>query len=89
MLGAFSVGDFIPWLGWLDQVSGFDAKVERVFNEFDHFFSAVIDDHMARQDDEDHMDLLDILLQIQNDGSNGVCMVKEHIKAILLVSRVS
>ncbi|KAL5814911.1 hypothetical protein ACOSQ4_025552 [Xanthoceras sorbifolium] len=84
MLGAFSVGDFIPWLGWLDQVSGLDAKVERVFNEFDHFFSAVIDDHMARQDDEDHMDLLDILLQIQKDGSNGVCMVKEHIKAILL-----
>ncbi|KAK3225492.1 hypothetical protein Dsin_005354 [Dipteronia sinensis] len=95
MLGVFSVGDFIPWLGWLDQVSGLNAKIERVFREFDHFFNVVIDDRMARQDDssvglsEDGMDLLDILLQIQKDGTNGIHMAKEHIKAILLVIRFS
>ncbi|TXG50174.1 hypothetical protein EZV62_022698 [Acer yangbiense] len=90
MLGVFSVGDFIPWLGWLDQVSGLNAKIERVFRDFDHFFNVVIDDRKARQDDsstslsEDRMDLLDILLQIRKDGTNGICMAKEHIKAILL-----
>ncbi|KAK2663622.1 hypothetical protein Ddye_002196 [Dipteronia dyeriana] len=31
ILGVFNVEDFIPCLGWLDQVSDLNAKIERVF----------------------------------------------------------
>ncbi|KAJ4712446.1 Cytochrome P450 [Melia azedarach] len=50
LLGVFSVGDFIPWLGWVDKLTGLDAKVERVFKDLDNFLNGVIDDHMIRHD---------------------------------------
>ncbi|XP_059658922.1 cytochrome P450 736A117-like [Cornus florida] len=48
LTGVFNVGGYIPWLVWLNQINGLNAKVERVFNEVDEFLEGVIDDHMDR-----------------------------------------
>ncbi|KAL9439089.1 hypothetical protein AB3S75_024701 [Citrus x aurantiifolia] len=95
LLGMFCVGDFIPWLAFLDKLTGLDARVERVFKHLDSFLNYVIDHHMTRQRQdvatnggvivkEDQKDFLDVLLEIQNDGTNGISMARENMKAIIL-----
>jgi hypothetical protein len=37
LLGKFSVGDYIPWLAWLDRVNGLEAKLDKVARELDDF----------------------------------------------------
>ncbi|CAL2261281.1 unnamed protein product [Prunus armeniaca] len=39
--------DFIPWLGWVSQINGLDARVEKVAKEFDEFLDSVVDEHMC------------------------------------------
>lgn len=44
LLGVFNVGDFIPWLGWINHINGLDAKVEKVAKEFDEY--VVVEEHV-------------------------------------------
>ncbi|GMP53539.1 hypothetical protein CsSME_00018975 [Camellia sinensis var. sinensis] len=82
LLGVFNVGDFIPWLGWVNYVSGLNGRVERNFREFDCFLDEVIDNHMGQwrsgrkkgggKGDDEQMDLVDVLLEIQKDSSSSM-----------------
>ncbi|KAL6177534.1 hypothetical protein ACLB2K_049060 [Fragaria x ananassa] len=47
LLGGFSVGDFIPWLSWVNHFTGVDARVERVAKEFDEFLDTIVEEHMV------------------------------------------
>ncbi|KAH7549807.1 hypothetical protein JRO89_XS13G0084800 [Xanthoceras sorbifolium] len=49
LLGGIDVGTFIPWLGWINRVTGFDAKVDRVAKEFDEFLDEIIEEHLHGQ----------------------------------------
>ncbi|KAI8012615.1 Cytochrome P450 71A22 [Camellia lanceoleosa] len=51
LLGVFNVGDFIPWHGWVNYVSGLNGRVERNFREFDCFLDEVIDNHMGAMEE--------------------------------------
>ncbi|KAK1363195.1 hypothetical protein POM88_038756 [Heracleum sosnowskyi] len=35
LLGSYSFADFVPWLGWVDGISGLDAEVDRVSKKLD------------------------------------------------------
>ncbi|KAI7732379.1 hypothetical protein M8C21_016335 [Ambrosia artemisiifolia] len=37
VLGALCVGNYIPWLSWIDRLSGLDDKAHKVAKEFDEF----------------------------------------------------
>ncbi|KAL6186117.1 hypothetical protein ACLB2K_042239 [Fragaria x ananassa] len=73
LLGSLYVGDYIPWLGWLDRVTGLDAKLDRVAKWFDDFLDVVIQEHMDStvQKAEDEKDFVDVLLEIQQQNSLG------------------
>ncbi|KAK1363204.1 hypothetical protein POM88_038765 [Heracleum sosnowskyi] len=45
LLGSYNFADFVPWLGWVDQISGLDAKVDIVSKELDEFLQGVIQEH--------------------------------------------
>lgn len=96
LLGAFNVGDFIPWLAWVNRINGFDARVEKVAKEFDKFLDAIVEQHICslkRESNgdgsvrgEDHKNnLVDVLLAIQKDNVTGVAIDRESIKALILV----
>lgn len=89
LLGSFSVRDFIPWLGWIDGISGLDAKAERVANEIDAFLNRVIEDHVETGEIsvDKHKDLVDILLSIQKQDSIGFPLEMDSIKALILVKQ--
>lgn len=37
LIGYFSVGDYIPWLYWIDSLSGLKGRVEKAANEIDQY----------------------------------------------------
>ncbi|KAL6319684.1 hypothetical protein AAG906_026746 [Vitis piasezkii] len=89
LLGGFNVGDYIPWLAWVEHVNGWSAKVERVAKEFDEFLDGVVEEHLdggtgsiAKGDNE--KDFVDVLLEIQRDGTLGFSMDRDSIKALIL-----
>ena len=97
LLGGFYVGDFIPWLSWVNRVNGVDAAVKRVAEEFDKFLDGVVEEHINDfngdgisstrvEFGEDKRDFVDVLLEIQRDQMAGFPIDRESIKALLLVS---
>uniref|UniRef100_A0A5B7AB44 Uncharacterized protein n=1 Tax=Davidia involucrata TaxID=16924 RepID=A0A5B7AB44_DAVIN len=89
LLGVLNVGDYIPWLGWLNRVNGLDAKVERVAKELDQFFEGVIEEHMDRHEkesgeDKGQMDFVDVLLEIQRNNMEVSPLQRDSIKSIIM-----
>ncbi|KAF8389814.1 hypothetical protein HHK36_024333 [Tetracentron sinense] len=88
LLGAFCVGDYYPWLRWVDILTGVDAKMESTAKEMNSFLDQVIEDHLVRKRDDNgssHKDFVDILLQVQKDCVVDVPLTRDDIKAIALV----
>ncbi|OVA20837.1 Cytochrome P450 [Macleaya cordata] len=104
LLGVFNVGDFIPWLAWVNNFNGLNRKLEKTFQELDGFLEVVVEDHINRKDErsrssngggggeeeeeEEEEDLVDVLLGIENDGSIGVSLGRDNIKAIISVTQL-
>lgn len=92
LLGSFCVGDYIPWLSWVNYVSGTDRAVDRVAKAFDSFLDGVVEEHAVafnsykyNNKDQDRKNFVDILLEIQEDTKMaGFPLSKDNIKAIIL-----
>ncbi|GMH21332.1 hypothetical protein Nepgr_023174 [Nepenthes gracilis] len=91
-LGHFCVGDFIPWLAWIQQVNGLDAKVDRVAKDIDQVLDKIVEDHTNRLDkqnidnhtEEMAKDFIDVLLEVQRSNTVSFQMDKNNIKALTL-----
>lgn len=90
LLARFKVGDFIPWLGWINKLNGWDAKVDKVAKEVDMFLEKMVEEHQLRSDvqtsdDGDQVkDFVDVLLEVQRDKTAGFPIERDSIKAIIL-----
>ncbi|KAL3835263.1 hypothetical protein ACJIZ3_009999 [Penstemon smallii] len=89
--GNVSIGEFIPWLSWINRVNGFDARVDKVAKEVDIFLDLVIQEHMNAGLGSDETvkgerreNFVNILLTIHKDNTSGVSIDGESIKAIIL-----
>ena len=74
LLGVISVGDYIPWLSWVNRVNGLDARAEKVAKQLDDFLGVieVIEEHLnfEKKEGHDHVvsDFVDILFWIQKEN---------------------
>ncbi|XP_059637328.1 cytochrome P450 736A117-like [Cornus florida] len=95
LLGEFNLGDYIPWLVWLNQISGLNARVEKIAKELDEFLEGVIEDHIdskkkesndggSGDQDKKHQDFVDVLLEIQRENTDDFLLHRDSIKAIIL-----
>ncbi|KAJ8752070.1 hypothetical protein K2173_001097 [Erythroxylum novogranatense] len=95
LLGSYSIGDFIPWLSWVNSLTGFDARVEKVAKEFDEFLDGVVEEHVNDRKQRNNIpdqvdrdghekDLVDVLLQLQMDDMASFPLTNHSIKAIIL-----
>ncbi|XP_021863507.2 cytochrome P450 736A117-like [Spinacia oleracea] len=84
VIGKFSMGDIIPWLGWIDRLSGLERRVDKVAREFDDFLQHVVQEHLDRktEKEENDKDFVDILLDAQKE--NPAALQMDSIKAIVL-----
>lgn len=82
---ALNFGDFFPRLRWMDAVTGFTARLNATFREFDDILERIIEEHKSASSSEDNKDLVDILLQLQKDGKLELELTNVDLKAILSV----
>nr|QBS13818.1 Cytochrome P450 monooxygenase [Marrubium vulgare] len=88
VLGTFNVGDYIPWLAWINKINGLDGKVENVGKQFDEFLEGVIQQHRERKRDEFDgdvlvLDLVDTLLEFQRENEGVSPVEDDTIKAVV------
>ncbi|CAL4914504.1 unnamed protein product [Urochloa decumbens] len=85
--GVFSVGDFIPWLSWLDP-QGYVGRMKRLAKMFDRFLEHVVDEHEERRRREGEgfvaKDMVDLLLELADDPSLEVPIGRDGIKGFAL-----
>lgn len=87
VLGSISVGDFIPWLGWIDHVTGLEARAEKLRKDFDEFLERVVQEHRDRLNEKGFNgevvnDFVDVLLQEQMKNPDSLS--NDSIKALIL-----
>ncbi|KAH6755831.1 hypothetical protein C2S53_009081 [Perilla frutescens var. hirtella] len=85
VLGFLGVGAFVPWLSWIDRVSGFDAKVDRIAKGLDDLLEGVIEERLENLKVQSLQEnFIDILLDIYMNETIDVAIEKDNIKAVLL-----
>nr|WMB80851.1 BX4 [Lamium galeobdolon] len=85
LTGVFNIGDWIPWLSFLD-LQGYVKRMKVLNKELDRVFDYVIDEHLAkRAKDKDFVakDIVDVFLQISEDPNLHVELTRYHVKALL------
>ncbi|KAJ8509604.1 hypothetical protein OPV22_000038 [Ensete ventricosum] len=84
LLSKFYVGDYFPWLGWLDVLFGFVARVKKNKKRWDDLLDGVIQEHedrWAKGDDGGEEDFVDVLLSLREDHP---LLTPETMKALLM-----
>nr|XP_043636705.1 cytochrome P450 Tp4149-like [Erigeron canadensis] len=89
LLGCFSVGNYIPWLSWVDRLSGLEAKTKKLFDEFDEFLEDVLEEHvnqkkMVAGGEKQGQDLFDILLEVQRESTTNFILNRDIMKAAIM-----
>ncbi|GLJ48398.1 hypothetical protein SUGI_1021680 [Cryptomeria japonica] len=83
LMGAINIGDFIPWLDWLD-LQGLKRRMKNVQHRLDAVFDKIIDEHVEHKgrrsaeegEEERHKDLIDVLvdMDITDEDKKGIIM---------------
>jgi hypothetical protein len=101
LLGTVTVGQFVPWLAWVDTLMGIDAKAARTSKVLDELLERVIADHRQRRlgggrlvgdgEQDDHRDFVDVLLDVSEalEDTGDVEFDAIAIKAIAMVRLVT
>ncbi|GLJ22384.1 hypothetical protein SUGI_0421360 [Cryptomeria japonica] len=83
-IGAVNIGDFIPYLDWLD-LQGVNQRMKKVHSSFDQMISKIIEEHQQRRrefhKESETKDIIDVLLEMKS--LDGIPITEEHIKAIV------
>ncbi|MED6142938.1 hypothetical protein PIB30_002228 [Stylosanthes scabra] len=83
---AFFVSDYVPMMGWVDKVTGLVDRVEKTFKELDEFLEGVIEEHQGEEDEKrgEDRDIVDVLLQLKEEGNLSIQLTNDHIKAVIM-----
>ncbi|KAI3938357.1 hypothetical protein MKW98_015256, partial [Papaver atlanticum] len=88
LLGAVDIGDYQPLLCWLKYFNGLHSRIEKSFKVTDRFLEQVIEDHLStrniKKKSDQEEDFVDVLLDIEKQGSIGLPFTRDNIKAIIL-----
>ncbi|XP_022150738.1 cytochrome P450 71A1-like [Momordica charantia] len=83
--GALNIGDFIPWIDFLD-LQGYVKRMKALYKKFDRFLEHVLDEHNGRRmgvrDNYVAKDMVDVLLQLADDPNLEVKLERQGVKAI-------
>jgi len=97
LLGMATLGEFVPWLAWVDTLMGLEAKAKRTSEAMGALLERVIADHRRRRggrrrEGDGHRDFVDVLLDVNEaeehagaGAGGGVPFDNEAIKAMILV----
>jgi ferulate-5-hydroxylase len=94
-ISAFNIGDFMPWLAWIDPSR---RRLRETRKGFDRFIDKIIDDHIrrGRSSTDAEADIIDEMLaclhetkpiagDAVDDRHGSLCLTRRNIKAVILV----
>ncbi|XP_027120267.1 norfluorocurarine oxidase-like [Coffea arabica] len=93
LLGCFDVGNYIPWLAWVNRFNGLDSKMEKAVKQIDGFLEGVIEEHINKRKGEAEsdytsearcQDFVDIMIEIKRANTIGFALDRDAMKAIIL-----
>ncbi|XLU47250.1 hypothetical protein S245_042064, partial [Arachis hypogaea] len=86
LLGGFSVGDFFPSLEFIHGLTGAKSRLKETSRRFDQLFDQILDEHKGCNNNkvDEEKDLVDVLLEVQKNGSHEMPLTTDNIKAIIL-----
>ncbi|XP_015882402.3 cytochrome P450 71AP13-like [Ziziphus jujuba] len=85
LLGGFSLGDFFPSMEFIHSLTGIKSRLQETFRQFDHLFDQIVNEHLnPMRENDDHKDLVDVLLDIQKNGSLEMPLTMDNVKASIL-----
>lgn len=88
LIVAFSVGDFYPAFGWVDNITGLIGQLKETSRALDTFLEQFIADHKTKKKDDtqdDKEDFVDILLQVKQKDDLGFEFTQDSLKSVLEV----
>ncbi|CAL9207208.1 unnamed protein product [Musa hybrid cultivar] len=97
LFGSFNIGDFIPWLRWMDP-QGINKRLKVARASLDRFIDKIIDEHMANRKEADasDADMVDDMLAFldesgyrcqageRDDLQGTLKLTRNNIKAIIM-----
>ncbi|XP_042437170.1 cytochrome P450 71A1-like [Zingiber officinale] len=72
LLAKIYLGDYLPWLGWVDWLLGKVARVKKNHKRWDDLLDQVIKEHEERVSSHDEKDFVDVLISLQKDPRVGI-----------------
>ncbi|XP_074588890.1 cytochrome P450 71A1-like [Curcuma longa] len=82
LLAKIYLGDYLPWLGWVDWLLGNVARVKKNKKRWDNLLDQVIKEHAERVSDDEE-DFVDVLISLQKDPVLESILTPGIIKALL------
>ncbi|KAL4298023.1 hypothetical protein GQ457_12G021940 [Hibiscus cannabinus] len=83
--GVFNIGDWIPWLDFLD-LQGYVKRMKTLKKKLDRFHDHVFDEHKRRKEElgKDFVaqDMVDLLLQLADDPDLDVKLTYDAVKGL-------
>lgn len=100
LFGTAAVGDFIPWLGFVN-LNGLRKRLVEARASLDGFIDRIIDDHMMKREKAEEnvvreTDMVDELLAFYSDGAqlcesedlqSSIKLTRNNVKGIIMVSQ--
>ncbi|GMJ07287.1 TRANSPARENT TESTA 7, CYTOCHROME P450 75B1 [Hibiscus trionum] len=87
LTGVFNIGDWIPWLDFLD-LQGYVKRMKALRKKLDRFHDQVFDQHERRKKElsKDFVpqDMVDILLQLADDPDLDVKLTRDALRGLTL-----
>ncbi|EXB38962.1 Flavonoid 3'-monooxygenase [Morus notabilis] len=83
--GVFNIGDWIPWLRFLD-LQGYERRMKALKKRFDRFHDHVLDEHKAKRKavkDFVAKDMVDLLLELGDNPDLEVKLTCDSVKGFL------
>ncbi|XP_051136494.1 cytochrome P450 736A117-like [Andrographis paniculata] len=81
----FTIGEFVPWLAWINNLNGFNAALDRYAKEKDEILDAVIEYHLNGDDRPSRGEnFVDILLDIYKGKNPGLSIDLISVKGVII-----
>ncbi|EXB38960.1 Flavonoid 3',5'-hydroxylase [Morus notabilis] len=83
--GVLNIGDWIPWLGFLD-LQGYEKRMKALKKRLDRFRAHVLDEHMAKRKamkDFEAKDMVDLLLELVDNPDLEVKLTYDNVKGFI------
>jgi len=83
LAGSFNIGDYIPYLAWMD-LQGLNRRLKNIHKIQDDLLEKIVEEHVSAQNKPNVMpDLVDVLLAASADENMEFPITRDNIKSVI------